>query len=258
MRRGWTAPDDRFSYPPQYFIDSFTFSDDPVGDALQDELIDSLGALDNAPLPVRALAEWWVAHSLALYGATTLAHDRLAPIEDLAHRLHSATVRRYASEIRGQIAKASQHWDEAATWFTDALTNARTDHGSLFEITAAWHRLGALALANQTITGQDLCAPWRWLRECNLLTHRSFGAIITAIALDGLGHRELAQRFWWWAVQNPSGGVMTGEIARFPVERTDFGPPPEHAIDLDRLIEELNVVADHMADAATRRAPVQA
>jgi hypothetical protein len=44
---------------------------------------------------------------------------------------------------------------------------------------------------------------------------------------------------------------MTGEVARFPAERTDFGDPPEQAIDLDRLIEELNVVADHMTDAAT-------
>jgi predicted ATPase/class 3 adenylate cyclase len=251
IRGGWTAPDDRFSYPPQYLIESFTLLDRPAADPLHDELIHSLGTLDHAPLPVRALTEWWVGHVLALAGATTLARDRLATIEDLAERLHSATVRRYASEIRGQIAKADGQWEAAANWFTDALTSTRMDQGRLFEITAAWHRLGASTMANQTIVGEDLRAPWRWLRECNLLTHRSFGAVVTAIALDGLGYRQLAQRFWWWAVQNPLGGSISGEVVWFPAERTDFGPPPEQAIDLDRLIEELNVVADQMDDAAT-------
>ena len=49
-----------------------------------------------------------------------------------------------------------------------------------------------------------------------------------AIALTYLGHRDLGQRFWWWAAQN-TAGVLADEAARFPSDSSDFGPPPDEA-----------------------------
>ena len=183
--------------------------------------------------------------SLAMHGATGAAKDRLAILDELAERLRSTTARSYVSEARGQLGLVEESWGVAAQWFTDALTNNPPDHGGLFEIVTAWHRLAALALSGQPILGEDLRAPWRWLAECNLLTHREFGACTSAIALTHLDLRDLGQRFWWWAAQNTTG-VLADETAKFPPDRTDFGPPPDQPIDLDQLVEELFAFADRL------------
>ncbi len=245
IRAGWRPPVDRFSYAPHFYLENFGVSDRERDPGLLEALANSHGTFDAAPLSARAFAEWWVIRSLAMHGAAGAAHDRLAELDELAERLRSTTARSYASEARGQLALIEQSWSVAAEWFTDALTSNPPDHGGLFEIVTAWHRLAALALSGQPILGQDLRTPWRWLAECNLLTHREFGACTSAIALTYLGHRDLGQRFWWWAAQN-TAGVLADEAARFPSDSSDFGPPPDKPIELTQLVEELFAFADRL------------
>jgi predicted ATPase/class 3 adenylate cyclase len=224
IRSEWRPASDRFSYPPHYYLESSPTTD-PISTIARDALVDSASAFDAAPLPVRALTEWWVIRALVMHGATASAHDRLSVLEDITERLHSSTARSYVCEIRGQLASAEGAWSASAQWFTEALALSPTDHGGLFEIVTAWHRLRAVAMSGQDIVSSELLAPWLWLRECNELSLREFGACTSAFVLNRLGFHDLAQRFWWWAAQNAKDD-LADETARFPIDSAAFGHPP--------------------------------
>ena len=47
----------------------------------------------------------------------------------------------------------------------------------------------------EPIRGADLREPWRWFRSESITVLGWHGAVSTAVALDRLGHRDLAERF---------------------------------------------------------------
>jgi hypothetical protein len=243
IRSGWRPASDRFSYPPHYYLEPYPTSH-PV--SVRDAMVDSESVFDAAPLPVRALVEWWVIRSLVMHGEIDIARDRLSVLEDLTERLHSSTAHSYVCEIRGQLACAGGEWSAAVRWFSEALEINPTDHGGFFEIVTAWQRLGAAAMSGHDIVASELVTPWRWLSECNELSLREFGACTSASVLSRLGFHELAERFWWWAAQNATDD-LAGQAARFPTDSATFGRPPDQPINLDGLLEELHALAVHPA-----------
>lgn len=108
-----------------------------------------------------------------------------------------------------------------------------------------WHALTANAIAGNPISGAELREPWRWFRDQSLYTLAWHGAVSSAITLDRVGHRDVAERFVWWAPESDPGGVM----ARFAPTLAAAGldvPESDRSEDLDTLIDEVIALANDL------------
>ncbi len=242
---GWLARSDRFSFPPQVFIEGNAESG-----MRPDDLLASLRPLRGAPIATRFHTEYAVMRNLAIV-RPDLAVDNLASFAALTNECDSVSARAMASEVRGLVAWSAREWATAADCFNEALAADATRPKQWFDATVSWYRLVALALSGDAINGADLTAPWQWHREANLTTLGSWGAATTSVVLEHLANADLARRFRRFIVQTDVGGVaelmeMRLAGAGFHLEREASAP-----VDLEELVDELREFA------ATLPAPSQ-
>jgi predicted ATPase/class 3 adenylate cyclase len=233
MDAGWRARSHRFSYPPHVFIEGNAESG-----MRPDDLLPSLRQLRDAPTATRFHTEYAVMRNLAIV-RPDLAVDHLASFEALTNECDSVTARAMASEVRGLVAWSAREWTTAVECFTAALAANPTGPKQWFEATVSLYRLVAMVLSGDAISGVDLTAPWKWHREADLTTLRSWGAATTSVVLDHLGNADLARQFRRFVVQTDAGGVaelmeMRLAGAGFHLERDASAP-----VDLEELVDEL-------------------
>lgn len=103
-------------------------------------------------------------------------------------------------------------------------------------------------MAGRRITGAELRDPWRWFRSelFNVLVWH--GAVSSAVALDRLGHRDLAERFVRWARAADPGGVMVRFTRTLTAAGLDIDPtdPADPADELNTLIDAVLAIADDL------------
>jgi hypothetical protein len=116
-----------------------------------------------------------------------------------------------------------------------------------FTLLTTWYLLAARALCAEPFapTGAQLRDPWICFREEHIAVLRWQGASATAVALQRLGHADLADRFVAWAVANDPIDIVAG----FRHLLDPAGLPNrvvEDPGDLDGLLVELFAVADEI------------
>ena len=237
---GWRAPAQRFSEAPQIGVQG-----DAATGMRPEELLASLQLLHDAPVATRCYAEYAVMCNLTAV-RPDLATAHLPSFETLIEESESRTGLAMTAEVRGHLAWSANDWALAAQCFNEALAVNPEATKHLFETAVSWYRLVALTLSGAKINATDLTAPWRWLRDADLSTLRSWSASATAVILEQLSHPQLAGRFRRWVTQTDPGGVaemMEKRLAGigFLLDREATDP-----VDLDELVDELFEFASHI------------
>ena len=233
-------PLDRFSLPPQLSLAAASVSFDEA-----EELVASLDQLAGAPLVVRYLGEWATVRCLIFSGHVDLVDGPLARFEQLVEELDSENATGGIAELRGHLAVADDDWTAASRWFAETAATQTMEHPNWYRLTVSWHALTAKSIAGERVESQELREPWQWFRSEGINVLAWHGAVSSAIALDRLGQRELAERLVRWARQTDPGGVMprferTLAAAGLYVERGESGD------DLDDLIDAVIGFADEL------------
>ena len=240
-------PLDRFSFAPQIALSASV-----VTRSEAQELIAGLGRFDEAPTMVRYNAMWATLRCVIFSRHLDLVDETLERFEALVASLQSCSADSASAELCGHLAMARGDWARAATMFGKAIDVMGNERPGWFSVAVAWHSLTAKGLAGEPITGAELRDPWRWFRDELIEVLAWHGAVSSAVALDRLGHRELAERFVRWGRLADPGGVMERFGRTLGVSGLDAvsvgGAEPD---ELDTLIEELIVLADRL-DRATK------
>jgi predicted ATPase/class 3 adenylate cyclase len=245
--RGWRMiraarpiPRDRFSLPPQLPLAAASISY-----AEAEELVASLALLADAPLAVRYLGEWASVRCLIFSGHVDLVDEPLKRFEELVEELNSDNATGGIAELRGHLAVAADDWTAATRWFTEAAESQALEHPNWYRLAVAWHLLTANAVSGQPILGPQLRDPWLWFRSEGINVLGWHGAVSSAVAVDRLGRRPLADRLVRWARQADPGGVMvrferTLAAAGLYVERG------ESVDELEDLIDEVIALSNEL------------
>ncbi len=242
--RGWRLiraerriPHDRFSVAPQTSLAASIVSHDEG-----EELVASLDRFADAPAVVRYLAFWATLRCLIFSRHLDLVDEPLRRFKEIVAALQSDRARSATDELCGHLAVARNDWDAAASCFSAANESLTVERPNWFRLAVAWHSLTAHAMAGHRISGAELGDPWRWFRSELINVLAWHGAISSAVALDRMGYRDLAERFVRWARSADPGGVMdvfarTLRTAGLDVESTG------HVDQLDTLIDEVLAIA---------------
>jgi hypothetical protein len=240
VRAARPIPTDRFSLPPQLPLAAASISY-----AEAEELVAALDQLAAAPPAVRYLGEWATVRCLIFSGHIDLVGEPLACFEQLVDELNSESATGGIAELRGHLAVAADDWSAASRWFAEAEATQVLEHPNWYRLAVSWHLLTAKSIAGERIGAKELREPWQWFRSEGINVLAWHGAVSSAVALDRLGRRDIAERLVRWARQSDPGGVM----ARFERTLAAAGLYVERAAsldDLDDLIDEVIVVADEL------------
>ena len=200
--RGWRMvraarpiPRDRFSLPPQLPLAAAS-----VGYEEAEELVLSLAQLDGAPLAVRYIGEWATVRCLIFSGHVDLVDEPLAVSSKLVEELDSENVIGGIAELRGHLAVADDDWIAASRSVRGGRVDASDGASELVPACRVVARaLTAKAIAGESIKGSDLRDPWAWFRSEGITVLGWHGAVSSAVAVDRLGRRALAERLVRWA-----------------------------------------------------------
>jgi predicted ATPase/class 3 adenylate cyclase len=242
IRAGLPIPSDRLLFPAHLDFNNGGLSASDV-----EEFIGSLEQWRSAAPANRFLAEWAAIRALAHGGHLEALEEPLRRLAALTPELHSDFATRSLDDLYGTVARTRHNWSEAAHWYGKVVQAGDGGLRTWFDLVAAWHLLTARCLSAEhlEITGAELREPWLCFSEQHIDVLQHYGVIATALALNRLGHDDLADRFIAWGHSNDPVGVMswTGfgdllEIAGLPiatVKQTD---------DLETLLDDLFTVAD--------------
>ncbi len=248
--RGWRiirarrpVPSDRLSIPPH-----IAFMDGGVAEADITEFLDSLDDWRASTSAHRFLAEVVALRARAQSGHLDALDEPLDRFSAFVGGLDSVGASCWLAELYGTVARMRYDWVGAAHWYGKATELCQGQLRTWFDLTAAWHLLIARCLISGKvdITGAELREPWSCFLDQRLLQKRWQGAVATAVALQRLGHIELADRYASWALRHDPVGASRGlygevlEIAGLPTAQV------ERNEDLDVLIDELFAFADQL------------
>ena len=243
IRAGRAVPIDRFSFAPQML-----FNHGGVAAEHLDEFVQSLEPWLLAPTPSRVYAHFFVVRALAYSGHLDEAELSLDDLVAFTAGLGSARASKLTAVLRGAVARMRHDWSACAGALAEAIQVRDGALQGIMDLSAAWQLLIARCLETEPVvlTGAELREPWRCYAHDHLPIQRWHGAVASAIALHRLGHTHLADRFIAWARRDDPldlvGTVFDDvlSIAGLPTTQIDNDD------DLDRLLDELRVVADQL------------